>query len=57
MQKYDYIFCGVGASASLLFLNLYKDDLLKDKKVLLIDQEQKINRDKTFCFWSTDDEK
>jgi len=50
--RYDYIFCGIGASASLLILELYRNDLLKDKKVLLIDQDAKTRRDKTFCFWS-----
>ncbi len=54
--KYDYIFCGMGASSSLLLLNLYQNNLLEGLKILLIDQERKIKKDKTFCFWSHSDE-
>jgi lycopene beta-cyclase len=50
--KYDYIFCGTGASASLLLLELYRKNLLKETKVLLVDQVMKTSRDKTFCFWA-----
>ncbi|MBU3662039.1 MAG: hypothetical protein FGM41_02425 [Bacteroidetes bacterium] len=49
---YDYIFCGAGASASLLILELHRNNLLQNKKVLLIDQEQKNRKDKTYCFWA-----
>ncbi len=52
ISKYDYIFCGIGASASLLILELSRTGLLKNKKILLIDKEKKNKKDKTFCFWS-----
>jgi lycopene beta-cyclase len=55
-QAYDYIFCGLGASASLLILALHRKNLLKYKKVLLIDQVLKNKKDKTFCFWAQNDE-
>lgn len=55
-KKYDYIFCGVGASASLLILELNRNNLLNDASVLLIDQERKNKNDKTFCFWSQDED-
>ncbi len=54
--RYDYIFCGTGASASLLLLELERNNLLLHKRVLLIDPENKNRKDKTFCFWSTEDE-
>jgi len=49
-KKYDYIFIGTGASASLLMLALHRRDLFIDAQVLLIDQEKKNKNDKTFCF-------
>jgi lycopene beta-cyclase len=51
-QQYDYIFCGVGASASLLLMQLHQNDLLLNKRILLIDPDAKEKRDKTFCFWA-----
>jgi len=55
-QKYDYIFCGTGASASLLLMAMSRNNLLSGAKVLLIDPERKASRDKTFCFWASKDE-
>ena len=52
MRDYDYIFCGVGASASLLLLQLHQHNLLQSKRILLIDPDAKATRDKTFCFWA-----
>jgi lycopene beta-cyclase len=54
--SFDYIFCGTGASASLLLLEMHQADLLQDARVLLIDRVKKDTRDKTFCFWSHDQE-
>lgn len=51
-QTYDYIFCGLGASASLLILAMHQKQLFAHKKVLLIDQAHKNKKDKTFCFWA-----
>jgi len=51
-EKYDYIFLGTGASASLLLLSLNRNKLLHGARVLLVDQEKKTQNDKTFCFWS-----
>ena len=55
-EEYDYIFCGVGASASLLILQLCQNNLLQNAKVLLVDQAKKDKGDKTFCFWSSIEE-
>ncbi|KOY84469.1 hypothetical protein AD998_20975 [bacterium 336/3] len=52
MQQYDYIFCGTGASASLLLLQLHQNNLLQDLNILLIDPDKKGKKDKTFCFWA-----
>lgn len=56
MKKYDYIFCWLGASASLLLSELDRQKLLKHKDILIIEKEQKNRDDKTFCFWSKDNE-
>lgn len=50
--SYDYIFAGVGTSASLLLLELHKRNLLHNLNILLIDPDNKTKNDKTFCFWS-----
>lgn len=51
-NTYDYIFSGAGASAGLILLELHRNDMLKDKKVLIIDPESKTSNDKTYCFWA-----
>ena len=55
-MRYDYIFAGFGASASLLLLEMNRRNLLKGAKVLIIDPDNKEKNDKTFCFWATEDE-
>ncbi len=53
---YDYIFSGVGTSASLLLLELHRRNLLSNLKILFIDPDDKTRNDKTFCFWAHEDE-
>ena len=55
-SEYDFVFCGAGASASLLLLSMHERRLLDNKSILILDKEEKNRRDKTFCFWSTHDE-
>ena len=50
-NQYDYIFAGGGASALSLLVRMQKEGLLRDKKVLVIDKDQKIHNDRTWCFW------
>ncbi|OYU97377.1 MAG: hypothetical protein CFE21_03545 [Bacteroidetes bacterium B1(2017)] len=54
--KVDYLFAGSGASATLLLMCMAKEGLLKDKKVLIIDPDTKQYNDKTYCFWSEQNE-
>jgi lycopene beta-cyclase len=54
--KVDYLFAGAGASATLLLMCMEKHGLLKDKKILILDPDTKHNNDKTYCFWSEQDE-
>lgn len=54
--KVDYLFAGAGASATLLLMCMEKQGLLKDKKILILDPDTKHNNDKTYCFWSEQNE-
>lgn len=54
--KVDYLFAGAGASATLLLMSMEKKGLLKDKKILILDPDTKHNNDKTYCFWSEQNE-
>lgn len=54
MQSADYVFLGAGASATLLLMSMEKHGLLTDKKVVILDPDEKNNNDKTYCFWSSD---
>lgn len=55
-SKVDYLFAGAGASATLLLMCMEKQGLLKDKKILILDPDNKYRNDKTFCFWSGQNE-
>ena len=50
-NQYDYIFAGGGASALSLLVRMQKEGLLRDKKVLVVDKDQKVHNDRTWCFW------
>jgi lycopene beta-cyclase len=51
--QYDYIIAGAGAAGlSLAWQMLHSP--LKDKKVLIIDNDLKPRDDKTWCFWHSD---
>ena len=54
--KIDYLFAGAGASATLLLMCMEKQGLLKDKTILILDPDAKHNNDKTYCFWSEQNE-
>ena len=54
--KVDYLFAGAGASTTLLLMSMEKQGLLKDKKILILDPDTKHNNDKTYCFWSEQNE-
>lgn len=56
MIKADYLFIGAGASTTLLLQSLKNKGLLKGKSIVIIDPDSKKNNDKTYCFWSTDEE-
>jgi lycopene beta-cyclase len=50
---YDYVFIGMGASNSLILKKLIESNLFNDKKVAVIEAENKNENDKTYCFWAS----
>jgi lycopene beta-cyclase len=54
---YDFAFIGLGASNSLILISLIKKGLLKNKRVIIFEAENKSENDKTFCFWAEPNEK
>lgn len=51
MQSYDFIIAGGGAAGLNLAYHLLHSPL-KDRKVLIVDQDAKDQDDRTWCFWS-----
>lgn len=52
-SKYDIVFSGWGAASCILLLEMEKQDLIQDLKILIIDPSAKKENDKTFCFWAS----
>ncbi|WP_445749392.1 lycopene cyclase family protein [Polaribacter sp.] len=51
MKNYDYIIVGAGASGLLMAYRMSKDTFFDNKQILIIDKEQKLSNDRTWCFW------
>jgi len=51
MTAHDYIFLGTGAAALSLLMRMIDSGKFSDKKILLIDRDQKMSNDRTWCFW------
>jgi len=51
MNHYDYIIIGGGCAGLSLAYQL-NQSRLRDKKILIIDKEQKNKNDRTWCFWT-----
>ena len=52
-QGYDFIFTGAGCAALSIIMRMIKSGKFADKRILLIDKEQKNKNDRTWCFWET----
>ncbi|WP_031426954.1 lycopene cyclase family protein [Flavimarina sp. Hel_I_48] len=48
---YDYIILGAGLSGLTLALRITEDPFFKDKEILILDRKEKIENDRTWCFW------
>jgi lycopene beta-cyclase len=51
MNRYDYIIAGCGAAGLQLALAMREDSFFRDKRILLLDSDEKRNNDRTWCWW------
>lgn len=50
-MKYDYAFSGLGLAAMMTLLKMSECGLLKNKRILVFDPDDKDKNDRTWCFW------
>lgn len=50
-NKYDYIIAGSGCAGLSLLFRLLHEPKLRDKRILVLDKDQKNSNDRTWCFW------
>jgi lycopene beta-cyclase len=51
MEHFDYVFAGGGAAGLTLAYHMVNGGL-QDKRILIIDPEEKKQNDRTWCFWA-----
>ncbi|MBX2889672.1 MAG: hypothetical protein KF734_01975 [Saprospiraceae bacterium] len=54
--NWDIVFAGSGLSGLSLALECARRPFFQDKKILLLDRDEKTKNDRTWCFWATDEE-
>jgi lycopene beta-cyclase len=52
VSKYDYVVVGAGGAGMCLLLALHTTKLVKTKRVLVLEPENKNSNDRTWCFWA-----
>jgi lycopene beta-cyclase len=52
-KQYDYIVAGAGCAGLSLLMHMIQSGAFAGKKILLVDKEEKIKNDRTWCFWET----
>ncbi len=50
-MQYDYIIAGGGCAGLSLLYRILNNDALRQKQILVIDQDLKNTNDRTWCFW------
>jgi lycopene beta-cyclase len=50
-QQYDYIIAGAGCAGLSLAIHLIRSGQFGNKRILLVDQQDKNKNDRTWCFW------
>ena len=55
-EPYDLLFIGMGAANCLLLIKMFENDLLRDKKIAIIEPSKSVISDRNFCFWASDKE-
>jgi hypothetical protein len=56
MKHYNYIFAGAGLSALMSVYKIVQSGKFSDKSILLLDENSKKSNDRTWCFWSENNE-
>jgi len=51
---YDFIISGAGCAGLSLLLHMIDSGKFTNKKILLVDKEQKNKNDRTWCFWESE---
>jgi lycopene beta-cyclase len=51
MNHYDYIIAGCGAAGLQLAMAMSEDSFFQNKRILLIDSDNKRTNDRTWCWW------
>jgi lycopene beta-cyclase len=51
---YDFIISGAGCAGLSLLLQMIDSKKFTDKKILLVDKEEKNKNDRTWCFWESE---
>ncbi len=54
-KQYDYIFLGTGCATLSIVMRMIASKKFSDKKILLIDKDDKKKNDRTWCFWEDDE--
>ena len=55
MNSFDYLIAGTGAAGLSLAMHICSDPRLRQKKILMIDRQEKNSNDRTWCFWEDGD--
>jgi lycopene beta-cyclase len=50
-KQYDYIITGGGCAGLSLVMRMLKSDVLKNKRILLVEPDLKKSNDRTWCYW------
>lgn len=50
-QGYDYIIAGAGCAGLSLAVHMIHSGKFNEKKILIVDKEEKKKNDRTWCFW------
>lgn len=50
-KLYDFIFLGAGCASLSIVMRMIGSQQFPDKKILLIDKDEKNKNDRTWCFW------
>jgi lycopene beta-cyclase len=52
-NQFDCIISGAGCAGLSLAVHMIHSGKFDNKKILIVDKEEKIKNDRTWCFWET----